>query len=736
MTGKKSIVSKAEALKDSTDGNTQIDNPLRKERQTQIMALFNIFGGIRRKRRQLPSREVYRAREAGGSSGGQITQANVQQFVVKAVGNTNEGADGDFTSSSYDLAEIKEAVTADSLLKLAVAKYSQLIFKAGYTITSDNDAAAEYLRGRFRMMSFMQDTPMDILFQQVADDLVMYSNAFLAKSRTDMTNIGGLQAKGLYDPKPVGGYFRLDPATVQIKVDKYGQIKQYQQEVGQNTAKFKPTDIIHIYVDKQGGELFGTPRVVAALEDVKILRKVEGETLTLIYRYAIPLYQMKIGLPEQGFMATDREIDEAKKEVQKLANDGLLVTNERTEFISIGAEGAALDTSKYLEYWRKRVLSVLHLSEAQVGSGGAKQDADSMEEQAHDLVKWYQHAIQTFIENKMLNELLIEGGYNPYMNEQDICHFTFNEINNETQVKMQTHWLNMFQGNLVTIDEARQGIGFRSDNIDESRLYQNMIQTPAQLALVNAKVSATGSGSANTGTSGPSKTSSSGAQKNTASKVQPSNQHGTTSMKVKESMNLTESTKDNVSSWKKNFPSIYKKYSTMRNDVVERGSKSDVALPLTKDSIRNELISKVSAEAGRGAEKAIRDSHTNPDQLRDVPMSQLTNYIDKTLNGMFKDIKKRLKKAEGPTGREEAFNAVEYRLRFLCEKVLPKAYWFGYAKACAYTGIKKIYVDFGKSDDAEKYEKVVHTKDFTIDEIPAFHAYCTCRLSLEDGGEE
>ncbi len=699
------------------------------------MALFNIGGSHphRRKRRPVP-REVYHLQEAGGSSS-QITQANVQQFVVKAVGNTNEGADGDFTSSSYDLSEIKDAVAADSLLKLAVAKYSQLIFKAGYTITSTNDAAAEYLRGRFRMMSLMTNTPIDVLFQQIADDLVMYSNAFLAKSRTELTNIGGLQAKGLYDPKPVGGYFRIDPATVQIKVDKYGQVKQYQQEVGQNTAKFKPTDVIHFFVDKQGGELFGTPRVVAALEDVKLLRKIEGETLTLIYRYAIPLYQMKIGLPEQGFMATDREIDEARQEVQKLANDGLLVTNERTEFISIGAQGAALDTSKYLEYWRKRVLASLHLSEAQVGSGGAKQDADSMEEQAHDLVKWYQHAIQTFVEEKIINELLIEGGYNPYMNEQDICHFVFNEINNETQVKMQTHWLNLFQGNLVTLAEARQGIGLRADNVDLTQLYQNLIQTPAQLALVDAKVGTDG-GAANTGTSGPSKTAPSGAQKTTASKVQPSNQHGTTTMSVKEGLNLRESTEKNIASWKKKFPTIYKKYSAMRNDVVEYGAKSDIALPLTRDAIVKELISQVTVEADKGVAKALRDSGNKPDYLRDVPMSQLTHYIEDVTDNMFKDIKKRLKRAEGPTGREEAFNAVEYRLRFLCEKIVPKAYWFGYAKACAYTGIKKIYVDFGKSEDAEEHERIVHTKNFTLDEIPAFHAYCSCKLNLEDGGEK
>ena len=130
--------------------------------------------------------------EAGGkSSGGQITSSNINNFVVKAVGFTGDDNSDDFTSPEVDLSEIKNAVNGDSYIKMAISKQSQLIFKAGYSIVSENDAAAEYLRGRLRMMSFMTGTPTDMLFQQTADDLVTYSNAFWIKSRQQMSNIGG-----------------------------------------------------------------------------------------------------------------------------------------------------------------------------------------------------------------------------------------------------------------------------------------------------------------------------------------------------------------------------------------------------------------------------------------------------------------------------------------------------------------------------------------------------------------
>jgi hypothetical protein len=676
--------------------------------------------------------------EATGSTSGQISQANIKNFVVKAVGNVSEGSNGDFTSSSYDLSEIKDAIAADSYIKLAITKYSQLVFKAGYNIVSQNDAAAEYIRSRFRMMGFMTGTPMDVVLQQVADDLVSYSNAFLVKSRVDMTNIGGLQAKGILDTKPVGGYFRVDPSTVQIKTDKTGTIKQYQQQSGQNTTKFKPTDVIHIYMDKQGGELFGTPRIVAAMEDVKLLRKIEGNVLTLIYRFAIPLYQMKIGLPEAGFMATDQEITDAKNEVEKLASDGILVTNERTEFDAIGAEGTALDATGYLNYFEKRVFAALNMSEAMMGRGGAKQDADSMEQQIHDSVKYFQRTLEIFIEEKLINELLLEGGYNPIMNEQDIVQFQFEEIDLDTKVKMESHAMNQFQGNAIPFEEMRTQLGQRADNVDESRLYDNMIKQPNALALVNAKLSqsGTGSASANTGTSGPSKTkTTNGTIKNT---MQPRNQHGTTTANIKESfLDLKESsTQSNIDKYKKNFPSVFKKYTTTRNDVCEHGVKAYVALPLARDSIVKELKSQVAFEAQGGIQKALKDSGKKPDALRKVSLKLINDKIETVTTNMFKDIRKRLNTAKTYEDREAAFNAVEYRMRFLCEEIISKARWFGYVKACSQLGIDQVYVNFGKSDDNETHDAIVHTNKFSLDDIPAFHAYCTCKIGLEKAGDK
>ena len=685
----------------------------------------------------------------GGGKGAAITPANLKNFIVKAVGFVSGASNADFASPDYDLSEIKSAANADSYIKISLQKYAQLVFKAGYSIVSQNDAAAEYIRARFRLMSFASNTPMDVTLQEIADDLIKYSNAFLVKSRMDGTPMGGIQAKGVLDNKPVGGYFRIDPSTVTIKRDKNGTVKQYKQKVDNEEKAFKSTDVIHFYMDREGGAAFGTPRIVAAMEDVKLLRKIEGNILSLIYRFSIPLYQMKIGLPEAGFMATDKEITDAKTEVEKMAPDGILVTNERTEFVAIGAEGEALDATGYLQYFEKRVFSALNMSEAMMGRGGSKQDADSMEGQVHDTVKYVQRVMSIFLENLLINELLLEGGYNPILNEQDIVNFMFEEINLDTKVKMETHAMNQYQGNAIPFEEMRKSLGKRADNVEETRLYANMIQQKNALEQIDAKnngamqiagAKATGDGSASGGAGGNGKTKPTGANGSVKNTMQPKNQHGTTTAKIKE---FTESadpqvttTKKNVDFYKKNFSVIYKKYKDARNDICEHHEKAEIILPVAKDGIVRELKQHIVMSSQEGMRKALADNSGSAVHYTKLSLSTLEDIAENTVVDLFKDVQKRLKGVEGDRQQMEAiFDSMEYRLRFLTEYVLPKAYWYSYVKTCAQLGIDKVYIDFDGSDDAKDHSEVVNTNSFSLDDIPAFNAYCDCKIGIRKAGD-
>ena len=669
-----------------------------------------------------------------------INKEKMKDFMVKAVGGILHQSDARerFKRPEYNLWEIKEASEADSYIKISFSKYSHLIYKAGATLKGE-DSRVAYLEKRFRIMSFATQKPVEILFQEIADDLIKYSNAFVIKKRID--SIPGMKLNPVLADKIVGGYFRVDPASIKIKRDKNGNVLKYEQGYGDNKKEFFPRDVVHFYIDKDANNAFGTPRIIAALEDVKLLRKIEGNITALIYRFSMPLYQWIVGLPQPGMQGTDPEIAKAQREVENSTLDGIVITNERTTIKSIGAEGTALNAEGYLKYFEARVFSALGVSASQMGRGGSKQDADSMEAQVHDTVKYIQRIMSIFIREFILSELLLEGGYNPIINEEDIVNYEFEEISLETKVKKENHEMLKYQSNLTTINESRRKMGMKDDVDDESKLYKNYIETNArlkeidrtaehqmELAKQNAKNSesnsTTKSGSSSTGNKSPRSSKSSSPNKSVSSNNRPRNQHGTTSVKIKESFDEETNQKE--------LKKIYKIYKEACNDI-ENDEPIDMILPLTAETLCtmfNRIVDNNSSMAIVDAIKEISKINKIAAKMPNekIILTSFYEEIDDNIKGLLKLIEKDLSEDKDV---EEVFNKYEYRLKFLEDYIARKAYWYSYIKTGAFSGIKQAYIKFSSEKDAKGRDSVIDTEAFSVDNIPAYHSFCNCEVTYK-----
>lgn len=673
-----------------------------------------------------------------------------------------------FIAPEYNLEEIRNASEADSYIKISLMKYSYLIYKAGWTVKGKDDAV-EYINKRFRMMSFSTGKPMDILFQEVADDMVRYSNAFLVKARVD--SIPGISAKPIFEnSKVVGGYYRVDPASIVIERDKSGNVKRYRQGYGDNERYFKPADVIHFYMDRDANNAFGTPRILAALEDVQLLRKIEGNIVSLIYRFSRPIFHWKIGIPQQGLQATDPEIKAAQREAERMTYESMIITNEKTDIKAVGAEGTALNAEGYLKYFEERVFTALGVSATQMGRGSDKSSADSMDEQVHDVVKYIQRILATFYENFMISELLLEGGYNPILNEEDIVTYEFEEISLETKIKKENHEMTRYQGNITTLDEARRKMGMKDAPDDEERLYKNLIEKNSRIAEIdatyahqkemqdktlaaqkeaakasnnsNSSSSSSSSSKKSTGTTGggstkPKITKSSGPNKDAANKNQPENQHGKTSVKVKEmteSLETTEGFKGcTVSNSKKEFKQIFKKYEDLRNDIKEN-EDIDLVMPISKESISNEIIKHINMYSMQGITDAL-DAVEKLEHYRAYPSTtpELVEFyeeIEQSIESLLKEMKTKIKSDKKDV--DVVFDTYQYRVRFITDYVTRKVYWYSFVKTAATCDIEKAYVLFNSESDRELAKSdVINTKAFSYEDIPAYHSFCDCKVTLD-----
>jgi hypothetical protein len=626
----------------------------------------------------------------------------ISNFAVKSVGflTSQVYRREVFSRPEYNLEEIRDASESDSYIKISFSKYSYLIFKAGWTFKSDNQEAIDYLNKRFKLMSYCTGKPMDILLQEIADDFTRYSNVILLKSRVD--SIPGVKATPFDSDQVVGGYCRVDPASVKIKRDKYGNVIKYEQGHGANKKQFFPRDVIHMYYDKDANNAFGTPRIIAALDDVKLLRKIEGNIVALIHRFSMPLYQWKIGIPEVGFQGTDAEINRAKREVESSSLDGLIITNEKTEIKAIGAEGHALNAEPYLRYFEDRVFSALGVSASQMGRGGAKQDADSMEAQIHDTVKFIQRTISTWIKETVITELLLEGGFNPFDGSADV-EFAFEEISLETKLKKENHEMLKYQSNVTTFEEARRKMGMKDTVEDEDRLYQRMIADKSsidqidrngewqeRLAKINAAKTAANNSSNSSSSNSSSKSSVSTSKsktRNTSGQKQPNkaatnnnrpqNQHGTSSVKVKE---LSDLVLDFVL------------------DLQEDSISNETVINLYENTIYDYFIRELNRISLRAINEATIEINSVDESYHLLPnkkidISSQNKELQKNIRTILEDMND--SSSNNKDDISSLSNYCTYRLKLLLEQHTKTTYDFSYIKAGSLLGMKEVYIKQG-----------------------------------------
>jgi phage portal protein len=519
---------------------------------------------------------------------------------------------------SYDLAQIKNAVLTDSYLAVAVRKFSQLITKAGYQIKSKNEDAANYVNDRIKVIEFRTKIPFYTLITSIARDLYTYSNSYIIKTRDNNTEKFGLKAEKIFSGGAISGLFLADPASVTIRRNDAGAIDAYVI----NQEEYSPNDVIHLYIDKMNNADYGTSRIYSALEDVTMLRKAEGLVMTILYRFAIPVLHIKVGNTAEGQYATQKEINDARDAFQEMPNDGFIVTNERTAIEAITPNMQANQLLKFLEYLELRVFSALNASKSSMGRGGGQSSADNTEALMHDEVRAFQNVITNFIEKYLFTELLLEGGFNPLLNKDDYVAFEFNEVSIDTKIKIESNTIQKYQGNVITLEEARRELGF-SNEVSEEDMYAFTITQKGKLDLVDAQANAaikTAKATAELNTQQAKSSSnddgldnrkfngkqaSSGPNDYFSNDANPTNQNTDKySIKAKESLN----TQQNLDDYSKNFSEVDKLYKDLSNILTDGGAIED-------DKFREALHEYALDFAKQGVDQSKANNKTNKDKI-------------------------------------------------------------------------------------------------------------------------
>jgi hypothetical protein len=460
----------------------------------------------------------------------------IKSFPVNAQISSGRGV---FEDAPYDFEKILKAYQTDSILKSAISKYSELMWKGGFDLISENPKAREYLQQRLDVMSVFMKQPFEQFLREVTESLFLFHNVFIIQARGPWDQyVQGLRAEPQFgNTDPIVGYYILPTQTVKVMRDKNNRPKKYQQGV-QTSGKapeFKPEEVIHLAVDRKPGTIFGEPFIENVLEDLLALRQLEEDILNLTHRELFPLMIYTVGT--ENARAEEGEVEDVRNELENMRTDSGLVIPWRHAIDIKGSEGEAMNINDYLKYFRQRVVTGTGLSEVHLGIMDVANRAvtERLDIGLYDKVKTYQRLFEGHVTLLMFNELLLEGGFDPYetpllTSDADRVSMHFGEIDTESQVKRENNTVFKWVSNAITHEEMREELGL--DPIspeEEKRLQAQMILLPMQaMAAMSRAPDGTSSGqtqpkSPNQAKPKSKSTSSSGA----ANKSQPRNQYGT-----------------------------------------------------------------------------------------------------------------------------------------------------------------------------------------------------------------
>lgn len=416
--------------------------------------------------------------------------------------STAKGKRAHFEEPPYDFDQIMQAIDTDSYIKMAFSKYQELCWKEGWDIVSENPEAVDYLWQRIDLFEEVMGIPFNSFLMNVTDQFFKFSNAFIVIARGNIRPLfkgARLQIEEGFED-PISGFYLIPVETVRIYRNKWNQPLAYRQALddyeprndGSTEPRWSSDEVIHIYWDRKEGRAFGTPFIINVLDDVIALRQLEEDTQNLVHREMFPLYTYTVGTEDKP--STPQEIEDAAMELASLRTEGGLVLPERHMVEVLGAEGNAMDVSKYLNTFTIRVITGMGLSPHHLGllgEGGNRAVTDTLDKALYDRVKMFRRHVEDIIRTRIFNPILREGGFDPGITPatndiSDRCFFRFKEIDVDGQVKTETHFADLYTKDILTDEEARQKIGLDAQPQSGQKFSDAQHQKQIEIAATTA----------------------------------------------------------------------------------------------------------------------------------------------------------------------------------------------------------------------------------------------------------
>jgi len=408
-----------------------------------------------------------------------------------------------------DLSDVWIALQQEAYFQIAINKHISLCLRHGWEITGTDPQFVEYVKQRLLDMVAVSGISTPQLVRSVIRNVVLYSNAFLAKVRDEERSVGRTMKIDGKPRKPVAAYFPQNPRVMSAEKNKWGKLVAYRdgdaaedrldvlirQMVGngvtvkeQGITVYPTHDMVHFAYNREDGYVFGRPLWSPAIEDINSLRRMEEDVEHLVRENSFPKTHYTVGDDQDP--ATPEELEQRRQELISMEAGETFVTGHREAFEVI-ATNRGVDPTGALEHFEERVFSGLNISGVELGRGGTvnRGTASNIMQQRIETCKDFQAIVEEIILTQMIWELMAEHPENPRIKRGELekmVAFKFKEIDTDAEIARVTHWVDQYNKNAITRAEMREELGY-DPTVDEADFMVDNVTVKVAQAKVTAQ---------------------------------------------------------------------------------------------------------------------------------------------------------------------------------------------------------------------------------------------------------
>lgn len=405
---------------------------------------------------------------------------------------------GQWHKPEYDFERHQVAQDTDSFYSQTINQRVTRFTLSGYEFVSENPEVLLYVKQRAKHMELAMGRPWRMTFDQWFQDLARFRNLGIVKKRDNKRSMGRPRKHHTLDYmiEPVAGYFTVPFERLEFKSNANGTFKRVRELMPDGKHKdYKPADFIHMSVYKKPGFTTATPEFQSGLDDILMLRRIEENVIELIETQLFPRYHYKVGTDDHPALYTmegEHEVDYVRRMISYMPPGAIYVSDHRQEIEVLGAENTALRIDYYLNYFRERVFAALGTSGVDMGIGGSasRSTASTLSKQTLMAVEALQIILSEYINFYIINEWLLEAGFNP-MDPDHRVEIRFGIVDKEERIAVENQVIQKFVNNLINHPEARKELGYPPANEEwMAQSYYKLFAEPLALSKASQPGSA------------------------------------------------------------------------------------------------------------------------------------------------------------------------------------------------------------------------------------------------------